>query len=236
MLELFSVFIIGCIGSLHCLGMCGPFILAYSLHIKGHETHRTGPASNWCEGSLLHHLLFHSGRLLSYGFIGALAAGLFKRVGEFRLTGLFTDLRTEVTLAGGSLMVFLGFVVLKILPLPGFFISFFSDNPSFQKRLLPLLFRSQRLGSRIAMGVVAGFFPCGLLWSMIVKAATADSVAGGFLTMLSFGLGTVPALYLVGFSASLFSLKMRMIGEKIAAASIIAMGLILIVKGVRTLV
>ena len=54
--------------------------------------------------------------------------------------------------------------------------------------------------------------------------------------MLSFGLGTVPALYLVGFSASLFSLKMRTIGEKIAAASIIAMGLILIVKGVRTLV
>jgi sulfite exporter TauE/SafE len=49
--------------------------------------------------------------------------------------------------------------------------------------------------------------------------------------MVFFGLGTVPALFLTGLSASLLSMRTRFLGERVAAASIIAMGLILIIKG-----
>jgi sulfite exporter TauE/SafE len=53
--------------------------------------------------------------------------------------------------------------------------------------------------------------------------------------MAFFGLGTVPALFFTGLSASVLSMKVRLVGERIAALSVILMGLILILKGVRAL-
>jgi uncharacterized protein len=78
-----------------------------------------------------------------------------------------------------------------------------------------------------------GFLPCGLSWAMIVKAATTQSSLAGFLIMVAFGLGTVPALFLPGISASLLSLRSRLVGERLAALSVIVMGLILVFKGAK---
>jgi sulfite exporter TauE/SafE len=75
-----------------------------------------------------------------------------------------------------------------------------------------------------------------LSFAMVVKAATTQNVLAGFLTMVIFGLGTVPALFLTGLSASLLSMKVRFLGERVAAVSVIVMGLILIFKGSKYLV
>jgi hypothetical protein len=88
----------------------------------------------------------------------------------------------------------------------------------------------------MALGLATGFLPCGLSWAMIAKAATTHSLPLGFLTMVAFGLGTVPALFATGVSASFLSIKVRILGEKIAALSLIAMGLVLITKGGRIFV
>jgi hypothetical protein len=85
--------------------------------------------------------------------------------------------------------------------------------------------------SKAALGFLAGFLPCMLSWAIIIKAATMPSLLGGFLTMFAFGLGTVPALFFTGLSASLLSLRVRFFGERAAAVSVIAMGLILVYKG-----
>ncbi len=53
--------------------------------------------------------------------------------------------------------------------------------------------------------------------------------------MVAFGLGTVPALWTVGISASLLTLRIRLIGERLAALSVIAMGLFLMFKGAKLL-
>ncbi len=233
MFDLFAPFIIGFVGSVHCLGMCGPLVLAYSLHIKSHDL---SPAirgiPSWRNG-LLHHIAFHSGRLLSYGFLGALGAGFFHMMG---LMGFFKNLRGGVTLVGGALMVFFALAFLKVLPMPGFLTLRSTASNPFWRNQAPKLFQSQRLVSRMLLGLAAGFLPCGLSWAMIVKAATTQDVAAGFLTMGAFGLGTVPALFLVGFSASFLSLRARFLGERIAAFSLLAMGFILIFKGGRIFV
>jgi sulfite exporter TauE/SafE len=70
-----------------------------------------------------------------------------------------------------------------------------------------------------------------LSWAMIIKAATMENLIGGFLTMIAFGLGTIPALFFTGVSASLLSVKVRFLGERAAAVSVIVMGLILVYKG-----
>ena len=70
-----------------------------------------------------------------------------------------------------------------------------------------------------------------LSWAMIVKAAVTGNPVAGFLSMVFFGFGTVPVLFFTGFSASIFSFRIRLAGERVAAISILVMGIILLLKG-----
>jgi sulfite exporter TauE/SafE len=70
---------------------------------------------------------------------------------------------------------------------------------------------------------------------MLIKAATTENMAEGFMTMVAFGLGTVPTLLGLGISASFFTLRTRLIGERLAAFSVILMGLILAFQGAKLL-
>lgn len=239
---LFEVFpvIVGFLGSLHCLGMCGPLVLAYSLNIdKSRNPSRarassesptvSAPAAGfvWRYG-LVHHATFHLGRLLTYGGLGAVAAGLFQAA---ELSRLFFNIREKTTLLGGVLLILAGLALLKILPLPSCLSGLFSAQGSFIGRRLPALLRSESPVSKFALGMALGFMPCCLSWAMIVTAATTRNPLHGFLTMIGFGIGTLPALLFLGFSASFLSIKVRFLGERAAALSVVAMGLILVLEG-----
>jgi sulfite exporter TauE/SafE len=233
MVDLLAPFFVGLLGSFHCMGMCGPLVVAYALHL------RTLPALNATSNTLpwqlgvLHHVAFHSGRLATYGFLGLITSGLVHLI-DLRL--ISSHLRAGVTFLGGVLMILSGLGLLRLLPFPiPLFQPIAGSRTSFS-HWFPLLFRSQHLTSKIALGVLTGFLPCMLSWAMVLKAATTGNPLIGFLTMILFGLGTVPVLFLTGFSASMISLKMRIMGERIAALSIILMGFILVFKGVRSFV
>lgn len=235
---------IGFLGSLHCVGMCGPLVLAYSLQMKragdpvcsssspeipkGSSPPKSFP---WGQGILMH-LVFHFGRILTYGILGALAAGLFHAVD---VSSPLFNFRGKMILVGGALLIFAGLVILKVLPLPASLIAFFTAQGSFVGRRIPRLLRSASVASRFVLGLSVGLIPCGLSWAMIVTAATTRDPVHGFLTMIAFGLGTLPALLLTGLSASFLSIKARFMGERLAALSVIAMGLIMVFKGVKTL-
>ena len=225
-LDFVTPFLIGLAGSLHCLGMCGPLVMAYSLHIRSAEKEPVAGASDLWRKGISHHASFHLGRILTYGFLGTLAASMAQLAD---LSRFFSGFRSGITLGGGILIVLLGLVLLKIVP--GSLFSLPSGPKSFWQKILPPLFQSRRLTSKFALGLAAGFLPCMLSWAMVVKAATTQQPLPGFLTMVLFGLGTVPALFLTGLSASLLSMRTRFLGERVAATSIIAMGLILIIKG-----
>ena len=227
MSEFIAPFFIGLVGSLHCLGMCGPLVVAYSLHIRPEDPVRPmAIKAIWSQG-FYHHLAFHGGRIITYSLLGGLAAMLSPMASFNQVIG---DLRSGFTLGAGILMILLGMVLLKILPFPLLSLPFFGSG-SFWGRIFPPLFRSRSLSSKILLGMAAGFLPCMLSWAMIVKAATASHLLAGFLTMAFFGAGTVPALFFTGLPASLLSIRVRFLGERIAAASVIFMGLILIFKG-----
>ena len=224
-LDLIGPLFIGFVGSLHCLGMCGPLVMAYSLHIRPPGGGPMAVSSLLSKG-LSHHIAFHLGRLAAYGLLGALAAVFAHLMG---FNHFFSDLRSGVTLGGGILMVLFGLVLLKVIPLrvPSM------GGGSFFSRPFPALFQSQSLPSKLALGVATGFLPCMLSWAMIIKAATTQNPIMGFLTMAFFGLGTVPVLFFTGLSASLLTLEIRFFGERVAALSVMAMGLILLFKGAR---
>ena len=148
-IDLLAPFLIGLFGSLHCLGMCGPLVMAYSLHIKNPETRASGLSpSPWGKG-FFHHLAYHLGRLTTYGILGALAAGLFQTIG----LNLFLNVRGVLILAGGALITILGLVFLRVVPLPTL-LSRFSLAPHLMgNRLLPSLFKSPVPISKMALGL-----------------------------------------------------------------------------------
>jgi len=226
-LDLFVPFFIGLAGSLHCLGMCGPLVMAYSLHLRpDHAVPPGAAASCWGKG-IAHHAAFHLGRILTYGFLGALAAGVAQLTD---LTRFFSGFRSGVTLGGGLLMVLFGLLLLKVLPFSLLSLPSFGPHSFWRKLFFPL-FESRRLVSRLALGLAAGFLPCMLSWALVIQAATTQNPLRGFFTTTLFGLGTVPVLFLAGLSASFLSLKTRLYGERVAAVSVMVMGFILIFKG-----
>ena len=227
-LDFLAPLLIGFLGSLHCLGMCGPLVMAYSLNIRKNEASgKNHPQTPWMKG-FCHHASFHLGRVLTYGMLGALAAGLAHLAG---FSQALSSLRGWATLGGGTLMILSGLALFKILPLP----SFTSGGSNFFTRCIASLLHSRSLPARLALGMAVGFLPCMLSWAMIVKAAIAATPLHGFFTTVTFGLGTVPALFLTGLPASLLSLRVRFLGERAAAAAVIGMGCILVFKGAKYL-
>jgi hypothetical protein len=228
-LDFLAPLLIGFLGSLHCLGMCGPLIMAYSLHIPKNGAQGEYPSPALWMTAFSHHAAFHLGRVFTYGMLGALAATLAHLAG---FNQVFSNLRGWATLGGGTLMILLGLILFKILPLPAFTSG---GSNFFFTRWIPALLHSRSLGARLALGMAVGFLPCMLSWAMIVKAATSPTPLHGFLTTMAFGLGTVPALFLTGLSASLLSLRVRFFGERAAAAAVMVMGCILVFKGAKYL-
>ena len=73
-IDLLWAFLTGLAGSLHCLGMCGPLVIAYSLNLAPAST-KTGRSARPWASSLVHHAAYQGGRIGAYGLLGALGAG-----------------------------------------------------------------------------------------------------------------------------------------------------------------
>ena len=225
--EMSWAFLTGLAGSLHCLGMCGPLVVAYSLQFQTNGRTGSISAGPW-ERGFTHHLFFHLGRLLTYGLLGAFGAWLV-RVGGLWESVL--SLRTAATFGGGVLMLLFGLILVKAVPLPSFSAMLSGQAGRSLNKLIRRSLASQSLSSKGLLGCAAGFLPCMLSWAVIVKAAASGNPAEGFFFMVFFGLGTLPVLFFTGFSASILSFRIRLAGERVAALSIIAMGIILLLKG-----
>jgi hypothetical protein len=229
---LFPLFV-GFLGSAHCLGMCGPLVLACTLvqedlgnrdGIVRTPSWRSGPAGQ---------LWFHLGRLFTYGGMGALVAGLLQSA---TLSGVLWSHGDVATLLGGTLLLFLGLALLRAVPFPQFLSSTHGAPWQFLGRQMKTLMASGDPRHRILLGMMAGLAPCCLSWAMLVTAATTQHALQGLVIMLAFGAGTTPLLLVPGVSASLLPLKARRWGERLASVWVVAMGIALTFKGARALI
>ncbi|HEY3275303.1 MAG TPA: sulfite exporter TauE/SafE family protein [Syntrophorhabdaceae bacterium] len=229
-MDFIWAFITGLTGSLHCLGMCGPLMIAYSLQLRGIDQ-GSGVAS--VMPGITHHLTYHLGRIVTYGILGALGAGF---LGLGIAGGSLATARNMAAFVAGLVMIICGVILLKVFRLPFTFPASPMPRGSVVSRFMGAHLTSAHRRPGWVLGLAAGLLPCMLSWAMVVKAASTQNPIQGFLIMVCFGAGTIPALLLVGFSASFFSLRMRLLGERAAALSIIAMGLVLTWKGMAPFV
>jgi len=218
-MEYYLAFLAGFFGSMHCVGMCGAIVLAYSTQSKltAKPPLQSIPA----------HLSYNAGRVLSKTIVGALLG--FIGAG---LTGIET-IAPYFTGAVGFLLIFSGIWMLKIIPGTGF-----SEKLPMQRQTRAFLFRlyiktygkllnSPTNESKFYIGMLTVFLPCGLLYAMFIKAAASGSMLAGATIMFLFGMGIFPALFVVGIASSYFGTKLRFIGDKLAAITIIILGIMM---------
>lgn len=222
MIELPFVFVAGILGTAHCLGMCGPFVLTIG-----------GSAPGWW-AALGRQLSYSAGRIFTYSVLGA-AAGF---CGE-RLTHslpLLVNIPAMLAVAAGILLVYQGLRSAGILRRPLWRTSFAQPaTPCLAGGFLAQFLRQPGAIGVFLAGVFTGFLPCGLLYGMLALATSTHSVLLGTATMAIFGLGTTPVMVLTGIGGRLMSLATRRWLYAGAAWCLILTGVISVARGVSFL-
>ncbi len=187
-LTIISIAFLGSFG--HCIGMCGGIVLAYaSIKIDPKSPILSQGAA---------HLLYSFGRVLTYMILGA-------------MFGALGGVATFSNNANGGLLIFAGIVmILAGLSLMGKikFLTLiehsFSSSPLYKKTFQSVLNSKSKL-SFFVLGMLNGLLPCGFVYFFAITAAsTADPLLGA-MVMGIFGLSTIPAMFGLGFLASLAS-------------------------------
>jgi uncharacterized protein len=206
-----SAALVGLLGGVHCVGMCGGIVGALSIGLP--ETRSRWPIL----------LSYNLGRIASYTLAGAIAGGL----------GYFFSGLLPVQQAQQALLLIAGvFMVLLGLYLAGWWnllARLEKAGGGLWKRIEPLgrgLLPVRRPGQALALGMLWGWLPCGLVYSVLVWSVSAGGAGQGALLMLGFGLGTLPNLLLMGAAASrLQGFVRRPRVRQLAGAAIVLFGL-----------
>jgi len=210
--ALSAIFLVGLLGGVHCVGMCGGIVTALTVKMPGDRM-------RW---SL--HLAYHAGRITTYAFAGALAGGLGSAA--LLLNG-FLPAQIVLYIVAQLMLVALG---LYLLGVSRYLDVFERAGRVLWRRLQPLaagLFPVRSLPGAYSVGLLWGLLPCGLVYSVLVTALVAGSAANGALVMLAFGAGTLPSLLAVGtLLPALQRLRRAQLVRQAAGGAIIAFGLV----------
>lgn len=215
-ITLAAAFIAGAAGSVHCLAMCGGLSGALGMRAR-----RMGKSPRL---ALLHAASSQTGRIASYtaaGLICGSAGGVLTSLLDLARIAVLVRIMAGLLLIAIAMRVLLGWRLLGPLERWG---------GRLWAWLSPLANNSNggSLGSSLILGMIWGWLPCGLVYSMLVFAALTGSARQGGATMLLFGLGTWPAM----LCGSLFSSRIwRM---TMARGMNAAAGLLLFAFGVIT--
>ncbi len=202
-------------GAMHCVGMCGPFVLGQVM-----ATADAAPMSGYGEwrrlsGAAL--VPYHLGRATTYSLLGAIAGSA---------TALFA---ATTGFAWASSLLLAVAALLLIAQAAGLAVGRTTPWSSTLSRLAAPLSGSRHPAGRYGLGVLLGFLPCGLLYAALAAAAGTGSAAQGALAMAGFALGTVPALVAVGWGGLLLRRRLRETGRWIAAPVLLANAALMLV-------
>jgi len=212
-MDFIAAFTIGLIGSLHCVGMCGPIAAAM-------------PYSNESKFALLGNvLLYNSGRVITYAGLGL----IFGILGaSFSLGGLQQWMSIFVGVLFLIAAVFSFNIESTLLKWKWTSRIFF-----FVKSRLSMFLQKKSLRSLCFIGLLNGLLPCGLVYMALAGALISGSVLGGVGWMVAFGLGTVPLMMTVALSGDFIRGYLKGSYKKIYPIVLFAFALLFIIRGLQ---
>ncbi|MGC5327285.1 sulfite exporter TauE/SafE family protein [Brevibacillus sp. SYSU BS000544] len=201
----------GLLSAPHCIGMCGGIVSTWTLQ-------SSAPVMQTM-------LAYNSGRIITYMFVGAFMGF----IGSFvDAAGKVVGLQGIANIVGG-LFILLWVYRKYALPIAAWtpiripVIHSFLEGTKKQTGVIPVFIS----------GLLLGFIPCGLTYAMHMKAAATGDWLEGTLTLLFFGIGTLPALVFIGLFSKLISRALR---NKVLYVANIMAGLIGVISICRGMV
>ena len=204
---IWTAFILGLVGSVHCVGMCGPLALAVPF------------ASCQESRQNLARVLYNVGRIVTYALIGAIVGALGQ---AFVLPGL----QRWISVGGGLLII-----ALFASSRPSVLRTPLTQGVDRLKRLFASLLAKRSLRSVFALGLLNGLLPCGLVYVAAAAAAASAHPVDGFCQMAAFGFGTTPAMLLATFSGKVLPMQLRFRIQRLTPLLGILFGSLLILRG-----
>ena len=208
---LVSAFILGLLGSFHCLGMCGP--IAFMLPVDRSNTFK----------KITQIAIYHFGRLLAYSIIGLVFGLIGKSLYIF-------GFQQQLTIIIGVLMI-----LVVLIPQQTFNKYNFS-RPVYRliskvKSALGSAMKKKTMDTFLTIGFLNGFLPCGLVYMALFAAIAGGNALNGILYMAVFGLGTIPLMTTAIYFSQFLKGKARQRIQKAIPVFVILIGALFILRG-----
>jgi len=211
------------VGFGHCIGMCGPLVVSLSLNLKGKHL-------------LLPHLLYNTGRVITYTVLG----GIMGATGSFTLVAAnIAGIQKGAMIFAGILIIFMALAMSGWIPLGKVFGDHYNPDGVISRGYRKFS-QVKSTATYFPIGLLLGLLPCGPVYTALLAAAgagmnaagTPEGVIKGMGVMMSFGIGTIPALFLVAKLVDLGWLKKREIIYRIGTILMIFVGLYFVISGI----
>jgi hypothetical protein len=205
MMDAWPGLLIGLLGSLHCVGMCGPLALALPSASRGRREYVAG------------RILYNVGRVVTYVLLGA----LFGLVGRtFALAGW----QQALSIVAG--LVMLAAALSAHLIAPTFHLHTY-------RVVMTRLVAKRTNTALFGIGLLNGWLPCGLVYVALAGAAATGSVARGGMFMAAFGFGTLPAMVAVSLMGRAISAPVRLKFQRAVPIVLSVVAVLLILRGLN---
>lgn len=210
-MELWTAFLIGVMGSFHCVGMCGPIVLALPSRYNSRTAYLFG------------RVLYNFGRIATYSVLGLICGLLGRTVAIAGYQGILSIITGVIILLAVVVPGILGNRLLKVSILDRFF--------SRVKRFWALLFGIDSYLSLFTIGILNGFLPCGLVYIALAGAISTGRMMSGAAYMAIFGLGTMPILLVLSIAGNLINLSLRKTINRLIPIGAVILAALFILRG-----
>ncbi len=202
-----TALLVGLAGSLHCVGMCSPLALAVSGVSKTYWINR---------------LLYNGGRIITYGLLGA-------TVGALGAIASLSGWQTTISAVLGLFLILFGLSGVQAIRIP-LITPVLHRLTGWLKIQFAHQLRARGAISLLFMGALNGLLPCGLTYFALTYCITLPNATQGFLFMLLFGMGTLPAM--LGLPSLIQSLaaKTKWRVQRLSTVVMIILGAMLVIR------
>ena len=212
--ALTAALLVGLLGSAHCLGMCAGISGLFAVNANVSTIRQQLPFA----------LSYNLGRVLTYALLGIIVGSLGSVIVKAS-----PAMASGIRILGGGVIILIGLKIafdLRLLnPIERMGGALWSRIAPAAQRLLPVTSLPRALG----LGLVWGWLPCGLVYSVLLIAATSTRPGDGAIVMIAFGIGTIPAMLMTGLGAAQLAQLMRRKDARIG------FGLLVVVLGLLTI-
>lgn len=211
-MDLAAALTIGLLGSMHCIGMCGPLVLAVPSSAASRIRFLT------------ERIIYNIGRTITYGIMG----GVLGMVGKSVMVNVQQD--TSVII-GVLLLITVGIPLALRSRLAQF--SPLKIVHRFVTEKFSILMQKRGMAALFLMGLMNGLLPCGLVYTALIGATAVADIWKSSLFMMVFGIGTIPALVIISMSGRILTVKYRSLMTRAIPYVSIMVALILILRGLN---